>query len=130
MLERNRWFAARLRAGLVPLSCLGGLLLALALSCMGARLARTCAAVRADTLRLHIRAASDSVADQNAKLRVRDAVLDETQRWLSGADDPAFAVMFDVAMQTEPASSVLSRRSTVTVTVAFVSSAEIAEAAS
>ncbi len=32
-------------------------------------------AVCADTLRLHIRAASDSVADQNAKLRVRDAVL-------------------------------------------------------
>ena len=32
-------------------------------------------AVCADTLRLHIRAASDSVADQSAKLRVRDAVL-------------------------------------------------------
>lgn len=29
----------------------------------------------ADTLRLHIRAASDAVADQSAKLRVRDAVL-------------------------------------------------------
>lgn len=28
-----------------------------------------------DTLRLHIRAASDAVADQSAKLRVRDAVL-------------------------------------------------------
>ena len=32
-------------------------------------------AVCADTLRLHIRAASDAVADQSAKLRVRDAVL-------------------------------------------------------
>ena len=32
-------------------------------------------AVCADTLRLHIRAASDSVADQSAKLRARDAVL-------------------------------------------------------
>ena len=32
-------------------------------------------AVCADTLRLHIRASSDSVADQSAKLRVRDAVL-------------------------------------------------------
>ena len=32
-------------------------------------------AVCADTLRLHIRASSDSVADQGAKLRVRDAVL-------------------------------------------------------
>ena len=33
------------------------------------------AALCADTLRLHIRAASDAVADQSAKLRVRDAVL-------------------------------------------------------
>ena len=32
-------------------------------------------AVCADTLRLHIRAASDAVADQSAKLRVRDACL-------------------------------------------------------
>ena len=32
-------------------------------------------AVCADTLRLHIRAASDAVADQSAKLQVRDAVL-------------------------------------------------------
>ena len=36
---------------------------------------RTGQAVCADTLRLHIRAASDAVADQSAKLRVRDAVL-------------------------------------------------------
>ena len=35
----------------------------------------TGALVCADTLRLHIRAASDAVADQSAKLRVRDAVL-------------------------------------------------------
>lgn len=33
------------------------------------------AALCADTLRLHIRAGSDSVADQSAKLHVRDAVL-------------------------------------------------------
>lgn len=37
-------------------------------------------AVCADTLRLHIRAASDSVADQSAKLRVRDAVLSVMQQ--------------------------------------------------
>ena len=36
----------------------------------------TGAAVCAQTLRLHIRADSDTVADQTAKLRVRDAVLD------------------------------------------------------
>ena len=35
----------------------------------------TGALVCADTLRLHIRAGSDSVADQSAKLHVRDAVL-------------------------------------------------------
>lgn len=36
----------------------------------------TGAAVCAQTLRLHIRADSDTVADQTAKLRVRDAILD------------------------------------------------------
>ena len=36
---------------------------------------RTAAALCADTLRLHIRAESDSIADQSAKLHVRDAVL-------------------------------------------------------
>ena len=37
-------------------------------------------AVCADTLRLHIRAASDAVSDQSAKLRVRDAVLSVMQQ--------------------------------------------------
>ena len=52
-------------------------------------------AVCADTLRLHIRAASDAVADQSAKLRVRDAVLavmqqcpaqsaSEARAWVAG----------------------------------------------
>ena len=40
----------------------------------------TGAALAADTLRLHIRAASDAVADQSAKLRVRDAVLSVMQQ--------------------------------------------------
>lgn len=69
-----------LRQALVPLSCFLGLWLAWALTRQGAALARTCDAVRADTLRLHIRAASDSVADQNAKLRVRDTVLELTEQ--------------------------------------------------
>ncbi|MBD9241262.1 MAG: stage II sporulation protein R, partial [Ruminococcaceae bacterium] len=34
-------------------------------------------ALQADTLRLHIRAASDCLADQTAKLAVRDAILAE-----------------------------------------------------
>ena len=38
------------------------------------------AALCTDTLRLHIRSASDAVADQSAKLRVRDAVLSVMQQ--------------------------------------------------
>ena len=40
----------------------------------------TGAALRAGTLRLHIRADSDGVYDQTCKLAVRDAVLDLTAR--------------------------------------------------
>ena len=64
----------------MALLCLG-LLLSLALcgALQAAAWARTQrdtgALVCADTLRLHIRAESDSVADQSAKLHVRDAVL-------------------------------------------------------
>ena len=64
----------------MALLCLG-LLLSLALcgalqAAAWARIQRdTGALVCADTLRLHIRAESDSVADQSAKLHVRDAVL-------------------------------------------------------
>ena len=64
----------------MALLCLG-LLLSLALcgalqAAAWARIPRdTGALVCADTLRLHIRAESDSVADQSAKLHVRDAVL-------------------------------------------------------
>ena len=64
----------------MALLCLG-LFLALALCgawqafAWGRTQLDTGALVCADTLRLHIRAASDAVADQSAKLRVRDAVL-------------------------------------------------------
>ena len=64
----------------MALLCLG-LLLSLALcgALQAAAWARTQrdtgALLCADTLRLHIRAESDSVADQSAKLHVRDAVL-------------------------------------------------------
>lgn len=69
---------SRLRLLLVSLPL--GLALALGLTAAGAgmgRFADTCAAVRADTLRLHIVAASNTVWDQTLKLRVRDAVLAE-----------------------------------------------------
>ena len=54
-------------------------------------------AVCADTLRLHIRAASDSVADQSAKLRVRDAVLAAIPEAVTRADTPQQAA---AALQT------------------------------
>lgn len=46
-------------------------------------------AVCADTLRLHIRAASDAVADQYAKLVVRDAVLTYLDAHCPAKDKPA-----------------------------------------
>ena len=49
------------------------------------------AALRADTLRLHIRADSDSVYDQTCKLAVRDAVLELTARLWPEDASPAEA---------------------------------------
>ena len=54
--------------------CLLGLALALSLSSF-TRFSAACAGVREDTLRLHILANSDSEADQELKLAVRDAIL-------------------------------------------------------
>ena len=74
MLSRTltRRQMALLCLGLLPSLALCGALQAAA----WARIQRdTGALVCADTLRLHIRAESDSVADQSAKLHVRDAVL-------------------------------------------------------
>lgn len=51
------------------------------------RFAAVCDAVRADTLRLHIVASGNTVAEQSLKLRVRDAILEETQRLCSSAPD-------------------------------------------
>ena len=65
--------ARRLRR---ELAVLAGLLLALFLSNFTG-FASACAEVRADTLRLHILANSDSEADQALKLAVRDAILAE-----------------------------------------------------
>ena len=49
----------------------------------------TGAALAADTLRLHIRAASDTTADQTDKLAVRDAVLAYLDTACPAADQPA-----------------------------------------
>ncbi|MFQ9991578.1 stage II sporulation protein R [Ruthenibacterium lactatiformans] len=64
MGRRGRWELS------VPL----GLALALSLSSF-TRFSAACAGVREDTLRLHILANSDSEADQELKLAVRDAIL-------------------------------------------------------
>lgn len=62
-----------------------GLVLAFAWAAKQNQFAAVCNQVREDTLRLHIVAASDTVADQSLKLRVRDAVLQETARLCQNA---------------------------------------------
>ena len=49
--------------------------------------ASDCSAVRDEVLRLHILANSDSEADQELKLSVRDRVLEETGELFSGAEN-------------------------------------------
>ena len=49
-------------------------------------------AVYTDTLRLHVLAASDSTADQEAKLAVRDAILSAYGEELAACTDKASAV--------------------------------------
>ena len=67
-VRQMRLLCASLLAGFALYGALQGL-------CWGRTQLDAGAALCADTLRLHIRAASDAVADQSAKLRVRDAVL-------------------------------------------------------
>lgn len=43
-------------------------------------------------VRLHVVANSDSAGDQSLKLKVRDAVLEQTQQILAGAEDPKAAL--------------------------------------
>ena len=71
---QRRAGARRLRAARIAL-CLGTL--ACILLSQFAAFAQVCAGVRADTLRLHILANSDSEEDQALKLAVRDAILEE-----------------------------------------------------
>ena len=61
------------------LALLGGLLFWSAAGWWNAQ-QQTGEALRADTLRLHVRADSDSVFDQTCKLAVRDALLDLTEQ--------------------------------------------------
>ena len=76
--------ARRVRA---ELCLLAGLVLAVAYTGWLAPFARTAARVRADTLRLHVQANSDSAADQALKLQVRDAVLEAAGELFAAAPD-------------------------------------------
>ncbi len=79
-MERNedlcRWFSLVL-----------GLVMAFTWAAGQNQFAAVCHQVRKDTLRLHIVAPSDTVQDQSLKLRVRDAILQETARLCKNAPD-------------------------------------------
>ena len=84
MARCSRRRALEISAGL-------GLALALALTGWFSSFCALAAQVRADTLRLHVQANSDSEADQRVKLRVRDAVLAEAEELFAGASGKAEA---------------------------------------
>lgn len=48
--------------------------------------AASCAEITQDVMRLHVIANSDSPEDQAVKLKVRDAVLKESEKWYRGAE--------------------------------------------
>ncbi len=69
-----------------------GLVLAVVLTMIGSSMtafAQTCEQVRADTLRLHVQANSDTIDDQILKLKVRDAILDELAAAYEGEETPS-----------------------------------------
>ena len=68
------------------------LLCSLAAGASFARFQAVCREVRADTLRLHIVANSDSAWDQELKLRVRDSMLQEVSALFEKVPDQAQAV--------------------------------------
>ena len=68
------------------------LLCSLAAGASFARFQAVCRQVRADTLRLHIVANSDSAWDQELKLRVRDSMLQEVSALFEKVPDQAQAV--------------------------------------
>ena len=70
-----------------PLCGLLGLWLALAVGLWQQNFAARCDAVRQNTLRLHILAADDSVAQQAAKLRVKNRVVQLAGRLYGNAED-------------------------------------------
>lgn len=91
----NRWEIRRRLYKVIPivtgLLVMAGCCLVLSIFAGEESFFSGCQAVYSDTLRLHIRAASDSEADQQRKLLVRDALVQETARLTEGASDKADA---------------------------------------
>ena len=75
-------------------------------ACLGWGL-RSGQALQADTLRLHIRADSDALADQTAKLAVRDAILAELDAHCPAQEKPA---ALEWAAQNLPRLELLARQ--------------------
>lgn len=69
-----------------------GFLLSVVLTLWAAGRARVAAQVRADTIRLHVLANSDTLEDQLLKLQVRDAILQALPASVTGARTPQQAV--------------------------------------
>lgn len=82
---------AKARRTAVQAGCFLALVLTLFVTLAAEQYGRVSAAVRADTLRLHILANSDAIPDQLLKLKVRDAVLAELGPLLQNAADKAEA---------------------------------------
>lgn len=83
-MERLTYIVQKLVKRKTEISIVVGILIALLVSGQ-MHFAQVCNAIRQDTLRLHIRAASDSARDQADKLAVRDAILSHSQQLL---EDP------------------------------------------
>ena len=69
-----------------------GLLLSVVLTVAAAQRGKVAAQVRADTIRLHVLANSDTIEDQLLKLEVRDAILDALPAAVTAAATPQQAV--------------------------------------
>ena len=65
-----------------------GLLLSVVLTVAAAQRGKVAAQVRADTIRLHVLANSDTIEDQLLKLEVRDAILDALPAAVTAAATP------------------------------------------
>ena len=65
-----------------------GLLLSVVLTVAAAQRSKVAAQVRADTIRLHVLANSDTLEDQLLKLEVRDAILDALPATVTAAATP------------------------------------------